>query len=184
MSESDVLKIRRQLINCQHRLFWDIARFTGERWGAIAQLQVLDVYEDAYRSRPRPEITFQARTRKARPDGNRETRQVPVHPALKEILEAYRPPLEAYLFPSRNQPGRPITWSAADKFFRAALFRAGIDQKGISTHSTRRSFITTLYRRGCDLKTLQKITGHRDIKSLLEYVEVSPDRVRSAIALL
>lgn len=184
LTESDVLKIRRQLANRQHRLFWDIARFTGERWGAICQLQVEDVYQNAYRSKPHADITFRAVTRKAAPDGTHATRQVPLHPMLKEILEAYNPELDAYLFPSRQRPARPITFSAADKMFRAALFRAGIDHKGISTHSTRRTFITHLYQKGCDLKTLQKITGHRDLKSLMEYIDVSSDQVSAAIALL
>jgi len=35
LSEADQLKIRKALTNKKHRLFWDVARFTGERWGAI-----------------------------------------------------------------------------------------------------------------------------------------------------
>lgn len=184
LSEVDLIKIRRQLINKEHRLFWDIARFTGERWGAIVQLKVTDVYADPYRSIPHSDITFRAVTRKASPDGNRQTRQVPLHPTLKEILEAYKPPIDDWLFPSRLAAGRHISFQAADDFFRRALERAGIDNRGISTHSTRRSFITTLYLRGVDLSTLQRITGHHDLKSLQRYVEISPDRVRKAICVL
>lgn len=184
MTESDLIKIRRQLSNKEHRLFWDIARFTGERWGAITKLQVSDVYADPYRSVPHEDITFRAQTRKASPDGSRHTRQVPVHPNLKEILEAYKPPKDGWLFPSRIRPDEPISFQAADDFFRKALERANIDRKGISTHSSRRSFITTLYLKGVDLSTLQKITGHQDLKALQRYIEISPDRVRKAIAVL
>lgn len=184
LSESDLTKIRRQLINREHRLFFDVARFTGERWGAICQMHVLDAYKDPYRSCPHDDVTFRAVTRKASPDGKRQTRQVPIHPGLSEILEAYKPPGDGWLFPSRLRPDQPISFQAADDFFRRALERAGIDSKGISTHSTRRSFITTLYLRGVDLSTLQKITGHQDLKSLQKYIEISPDRVRRAIAVL
>lgn len=184
LTETDFIRIRKALVNRKHRLFFDIARWTGERWGAICQLQVGDVYADAYRSTPHAYIQFRAATRKADPSGARSTRQVPVHAQLREILEAFKPPLEAYLFPSMQRPGRPIVWSTADKFLRAALLRAGLDEKGISTHSTRRSFITSLYLRGVDPATLMQVTGHRDIKSLMRYVELSPDRAREAIALL
>jgi len=184
LTESDFAKIRKQLTNRQHRLFFDLARWTGERWGAICQVQVTDVYADAYRSVPHAYITFRAATRKANPNGTRATRQVPVHPQLKEILEGYKPPLEAYLFPSRQRPGRPITWSTADKFLRSALLRAGLDQKGISTHSTRRSFITNLYLKGVDPATLMQVTGHKDVRSLMKYIELSQDRAQAAISLL
>lgn len=184
LTESDILKIRRQLTNKSHRLFWDLARYTGERWGAICKLKVSDVYLDPYRAVPHLDITFPAAIRKASPDGSRATRQVPVHPALKEILEAYKPPDGGWLFPSSTRSGCPITFQAADDFLQRALVAAQLGHKGISTHSTRRSFITALYLRGVDLVTLQKITGHKDLKSLQRYVEISPDRVRRAIAIL
>lgn len=184
LTESDLQKIRRQLDNKTHRLFWDIARYTGERWGAITKLDVGDVYSDPHRGVPHADITFPAAIRKASPDGTRQTRQVPVHPSLQEILEAYKPPVDGWLFPSRTKPGEPMSFQAADDFLRRALEAAQIAHKGISSHSTRRSFITALYLRGVDLATLQKITGHRDLKSLQRYIEISPERVRRAIATL
>lgn len=184
LTESDLQKIRKRLENKMHRLFWDIARYTGERWGAITRLNVSDVYRDPYRALPHTDITFPAAIRKASPDGSRQTRQVPVHPSLAEILEAYKPPADGWLFPSSSRPGEPISFQAADDFLRRALEGAQIAHKGISSHSTRRSFITALYLRGVDLATLQKITGHRDLKSLQRYIEISPERVRRAIAVL
>lgn len=182
LTNSDFVKIRKQFKSQHHRLIFDIARWTGERWGAIVQLRVGDVYENPVLSVPRSEITFTARTRKASPGGQRETRQCPTHPELQGILAAYDPPLSGYLFPAIAHGH--ITWSAADKAFRGAIVRAGLSTRGISTHSTRRSFITALARLGVDVKTLQAITGHHDVKALLRYVEADPDIVRNAIALL
>lgn len=184
LTEVDLIKIRKKLSNKTHRLFWDIARYSGERWGAICQLQVRDVYADPYRSVPCEDITFRAVTRKASPDGSRMTRQVPVHPALKEILEAYKPPGDGWLFPSRLKAHCHLSFQGADDFLRRAIDQAGLQDKGISSHSTRRSFITALYLRGVDLRTLQQITGHHDLKALQRYIEVSPDRVRKAICVL
>lgn len=184
LSEVDYAKIRKQLNSDSHKLFWDIARFTGERWGAIAQLQVSDVYRDPLRSIPHEYITFRASTRKASPTGERHTRQVPVHPTLRDILRAYRAPATSvWLFPSTATTAH-ITQGACDEWLRRAIVKAGLDAKGISTHSTRRSFITQLAERGIDIKTIQRLTGHRDVRCLLGYVEVSEQRLRMAIATL
>jgi integrase/recombinase XerD len=75
-----------------------------------------------------------------------------------------------------------IRW--ADKILRAAVVNAGLDTLGISTHSTRRTFITRLHEQGIDLYTIQQITGHRDLKALGHYVEISSDRIKGAIATL
>jgi integrase/recombinase XerD len=182
ISDLDYAKIRQQLKAKKSRLLLDIARYTGERWGAIIQLRVEDVYDGA--GRPRDYITFRAATRKARPDGQRETRQVPVHPTLKEILEGHKPPSSELLFESPVLPGKPISLRAADFMLRLAIASAGLEHKGYSTHSTRRTFITRLYERGVDLREIQLITGHHDLKALLLYVETDPERVKRAIAVL
>ncbi|MBW4572249.1 MAG: tyrosine-type recombinase/integrase [Tolypothrix carrinoi HA7290-LM1] len=79
---------------------------------------------------------------------------------------------------------KPITLRWADMILRAAVEKAGLSAKGISTHSTRRSFITKLHRNGTDLYTIKKITGHKDFKALERYVEIDSDRVKGAIAAL
>lgn len=185
LSASDCDRIRRSIISKHHLLLWDIARYTGERWGAICQLKVSDVFADAIASVPHPEITFRKSTRKASPSGKQETRQCPVHPELSRLLRAYKPNKSGFLFSSGMGAVNPISFSACDKWLRAAVVRAGLGHRGISTHSTRRSFITILYYdRGVDIKTLQAITGHSDLKSLQRYIEVSDDRKVAAIALL
>jgi integrase/recombinase XerD len=163
-------------------LIWDIAKFTGERWGAILKLRVCDVYDD--KGHPRDEITFRACTRKRSPDGQQKTRQVPLHPQLRDSLDAYKASSKnIWLFPSPKE-NTPLTLRAADLALRRALALAGLESKGISTHSTRRTFITRLHSQGVDLYTLQKITGHQDLKALGRYVEISADRVLNAIAVL
>ncbi|NJM23518.1 MAG: site-specific integrase [Richelia sp. SM1_7_0] len=178
ISDNEYSKIRREFKSEKYRLIWDIAWYTGERWGALVQLRVEDVYQNG---KPRETITFRANTRKARPDGKRETRQVPVHPALRDSLSAYVRYLDGiWLFPAREGV-RHIDIRLADKILRSALTRAGLDHKGISTHSTRRSFITKLNENGVDVATIQKITGHRDLKALAKYIEIPVDRIKGAI---
>ncbi|WP_193196409.1 tyrosine-type recombinase/integrase [Nostoc sp. MG11] len=180
LSDMDYSKIRKQIKSQKYKLLLDLAWYTGERWGALVQLRTEDVYQS--NGLPHDCITFRARTRKAAPDGTRQTRQVPVHSVLLESLRAYKPD-SLWLFPCR-EGNEPITVRWADKILRAAVERAGLDALGISTHSTRRSFITKLHRKGIDLYTIQSITGHRDLKALGHYVEIDGDRIKGAIATL
>lgn len=184
ISDVDYQKIRKSTTDKKYRLLLDIARYTGERWGAIVQLGINDVYDDSMT--PRNSITFRASTRKASPGGKRTTRQVPIHPLLLELLEAYRPEniSSGWLFPSRVNKSNHITLKAADLMFRAAVEAAVLQRKGYSTHSTRRTFITRLWEQGVDLHTIQLLTGHSDTKSLVRYIEADPERIKKAIALL
>lgn len=184
LSDSEYFKIRREIRSSKYKLLLDLAWYTGERWGALVQLKYEDVYQNG---KPRDTITFRANTRKARPDGKRETRQVPVHRSLFDSLKEYKPDTvpspECYLFPGQK-PNTHIALRLADKILRAATERAGLENKGISTHSTRRSFITKLHEKGTDIYVIQKITGHKDLKALSRYIEVPADRIAGAIALL
>jgi integrase/recombinase XerD len=189
LTHEDCSKIRTKIKSRKYKLLFDLACYTGERWGALVQLRVADVYTED--GNVREYINFRARTRKSRPNSNRKAqpakrknRQVPVHPVLKEILLAYKPESDSlYLFPARLGD-KPITLRWGDAILRAAVDKAGLSAKGISTHSTRRSFITNLANKGINLAMIKKITGHTDLKVLSAYIEVSEDDIKNAIATL
>ena len=44
--------------------------------------------------------------------------------------------------------------------------------------------ITRLYKNGTDLMTIKQITGHKDIKSLIRYIELDENRAIGAIQAL
>lgn len=181
LSNLEYSKVRSYIKVQKYKLLLDLAWYTGERWGALVQLKVSDCYFDG---KPRQYINFPAETRKASPDGTHSTRQVPTHQILFEALSAYKPDTGSiYMFPDRTGD-KPITLRWGDKILRAAVERAGFAALGISTHSTRRSFITHLHSNGVDLYTIKQITGHKDFKTLERYVQISSDRVKGAIATL
>ncbi|MBN3944124.1 site-specific integrase [Nostoc sp. NMS9] len=188
LTYAECSKIRTQIRSRKYKLLFDLAWYTGERWGALVQLRVADVYTDD--GNAREYINFRARTRKAKPNSKRKAqsarknRQVPVHPVLREILLTYKPESDSvWLFPNREED-KPITLRWADAILRAAVDKAGLSAKGISTHSTRRSFITNLANKGINLAMIKKITGHADLKVLSAYIEVSEDDMKNAIATL
>ena len=186
-TSEDINKIRRAFDIPHHRCIFEIALFTGERMGAIVQLQVTDVYRDATNSIPHDVITFQARTRKARPGEARETRQVPLHPDLKSYLESYQPETEGFLFPGRANKANlsatnHISYDSVYQYWQRKFLELGIDHRGFSTHSSRKWLITNLVRNGTDLKTVQNITGHKNVNVLLGYVGESLEISKNALA--
>ncbi len=182
LTDAELDRIFRNLKSREHKLFFVIARFTGERLGAIARLKFSDVYD--VQGNPLKEITFPASIRKASPDGTRSTRQIFIFQRLADGLEAYRPKDcdRLWLFPSSIKDGCPITWSAADKWLRSAIERTGLEHRGISGHSLRRSFITKLYESGMDIHNIQQITGHKSLAVLQKYIGKNPAKLKQALS--
>lgn len=180
-SDDSYKQLKDCLPSARDRLIVAIAFYTGERLGAVIQLETSMVYADARRAIVLDAITFPARARK----GKKDTRQTPIHEALKEILQSYQPPIEGkWLFPSPRNNEDHLSFSAFDKMLRKALEKAGLSNHGFSPHSFRRTFITRLHEKKVSIKTIQAITKHRSINSLSEYIDVSDDAVKSAISLL
>ena len=184
LDDSDYKKIQAILEGEHNKLIVSILRYTGERIGAVIQLKIADIYSDPGRSLVLPEITFRAQTRKASPTGERHTRQVMVAIPLKRELQIYSPPMSGWLFPSPANPENHISRQAVDKSFRDAVRKAGLIRKGLSLHSFRRTAITKLAEAGVPLSTIRDITGHRNIETLKEYVEVSDRERQRAIDIL
>jgi integrase/recombinase XerD len=71
---------------------------------------------------------------------------------------------------------------SASRILREAFDRIGIE--GASTHSLRRTALTTMSNNGIPLRIIQEVSGHRSLEVLEEYLAVRDDQVRGAIASL
>ena len=60
--------------------------------------------------------------------------------------------------------------------------RAGVN--GASSHSGRRTFITTLAAKGVSVRVLAALAGHANISTTQSYIDVNDDMKRQAVALL
>jgi integrase/recombinase XerD len=117
--------------------------------------------------------------------GNKQ-RVIPLgRPAIKAIgdyLAELRPrlvraaPDSPWLFVSRGGRGltREMLWILVKKYVR----RVGLNVK-VSPHTLRHSFATHLLAGGADLRTVQELLGHANIRTTQHYTHVDRDRLKA-----
>lgn len=159
----------------RYRALWAIQRWTAARISEALALRWADLNGC---------ITFRRATTKTK-----ATRQVPVAAALLAALAEYRAAWEAEhghppapseaLFPAAGSTTSPMSRQAADKALRATCEALGL--QGVSTHSFRRSLAQAAVGRGVPLHVVQRITGHKSLGSLGEYLQASEAEVLAAI---
>lgn len=88
-----------------------------------------------------------------------------------------------FLFPASRLTEDPLTGrlgryhlhpTAMQRHIKTAARRSGI-QKPVTCHSLRRSFATEMLRAGYDVRTVQRLMGHRDVRTTMIYVEAVSD---------
>jgi len=186
LTDRECSKLLSIVTNPKHRLLLVIAKFTGERFGAIIQLRVADVYANIERGELRAAICFRASTRKASPKGKRNTREVPLsNQDFRKELQAYRPLQDSeWLFPNYRCPEKHMTFQNAYNFLMEAVDEAGLADRGISTHSFRRTLASRLSELGVGLATIQQIIGHKRVETTRRYVDVSDRQISEELRLI
>ncbi|MDX2243024.1 MAG: integron integrase [Leptolyngbyaceae cyanobacterium bins.302] len=85
-----------------------------------------------------------------------------------------------FVFPAKSQCCDPCSGqigryhlhpSSVQKALKQAVFQAGI-QKRVSCHTFRHSFATHLLQSGYDIRTIQELLGHKDVKTTMIYTHV------------
>jgi len=145
---------------------------TGARNAEVTHLKVSDI--DSQR------MVVHIRDGKGRKD-----RDVMLSPKLLAALRAqwrlYHRKPSAWLFSNNynHASDRPIDTKTVWHACHEAAKRAGI-QKRTHPHTLRHCFATHLYEAGADLRTIQILLGHEDLKDTLIYVHLSTPHLKAA----
>ena len=162
----------------RNRAMFLLTCWGGLRVGEVAALRYGDVMNENHQVRQ--EIRLLAMQTK----GGVE-RTVYVNERLQKELQAYakeltRVNLTDPFFYTQKRKG--FTANTLAQHFFWLYKRAGLN--GASSHSGRRTFITTLAAKGVSVRVLAALAGHAAISTTQKYIDVNDDMKRQAVALI
>ena len=161
----------------RNRAMFLVTLYAGLRVGEVASLRYMDVLDAD--NEVRDEIRLDASVTK----GN-EARTVFVNAKLRKELQYYisvtpYQNLADKLFYTQKNEG--FTANTLTQFFHYLYKAAHVD--GATSHSGRRTFITTLANKGVSVRLLASLVGHKNISTTQFYIDVNDDMKRSAVEL-
>ena len=161
----------------RNRLMLLMTHWAGMRVGEVAALKIADVRNTD--GSIKQEIRLDAGQAKGR-----HARVVFVNESLRKKIAQYLKQIEAKandhsLFNTLKRAA--FSANTLCQAMNAIYRRAGID--GATSHSGRRSFITTLARKGIGVRVLASLAGHRSIATTQAYIDVNDEMKRSAVEL-
>lgn len=161
-------EIRRMLDvtkNTKHRLMLALAYGAGLRVSEVVSLRVGDLDLD--------ELTIHIKQAKGRKD------------RISVVPEKLRADLKQLMtgklhgnFVFESERGGRLTTRTAQKIFEHALARTGIT-KHATFHSLRHSFATHLLENGVDIRYVQVLLGHDNIRTTQRYTQVTNPKLKS-----
>jgi integrase/recombinase XerD len=168
-----------QLINSadgpMHRVWLLTLYATGMRREELVQLKVTDIDS--------PRMLIHIHQGKGKQD-----RDVMLSPKLLEELREYwrsmNPKPETFLFPGGGRAHNKDIPMSAKSIWHAvknAARRAGL-QKRVHPHTLRHCFATHLLESGADLRTIQLLLGHADLKTTSRYLHMSERHLKATLS--
>lgn len=97
--------------------------------------------------------------------------------ATRKLIDSSLP-----LFPTHRGPRRHFSPNTLSQYFYWLYRRAGVSNA--SSHSGRKTFLTSLAGQGINVFVLAKLAGHLDIKTTMRYVTTGDDVLRKAVELV
>jgi len=160
ISEEKILTHLLDVKNIKHKTLLLLAYSAGLRVSEVVNLQIADIDSD------RMQISIVCAKGK-------KDRIVPLSRSililLREYYKKYKP--KKWLFEGQ-EPALPYSSRSAQIIFKDAYKAVKLPPK-TSFHSLRHSYATHLLDNGTDVKYIQKLLGHNDIKTTLRYLHVT-----------
>ncbi len=169
LSEGELLRLFEAIDNIKHLAIVYLLYGSGLRRAELLQLKI----DDVFWSRNQVRIN----SGKGRKDRMVNLSQVNKE-VLKNYFNSYKPAI--YLFEG-TKAGKPYSASSVAAIIKKATKAAGITKK-VTPHVLRHSFATHLMDNGIAIPKIQKLLGHKDIKTTLIYTHLTTKSVAEVVS--
>lgn len=165
LSRSEIKKILATINNTKHHLIIAMTYGSGLRVSEVVKLKVQDIDLEG--------LTLMIRQGKGKKD-----RQTILSPTCIGELEKFmtNKNSDEYIFISER--GGKLSIATAQKVFYKALKKAKI-KKPATFHSLRHSFATHLLENGVDIRYVQELLGHQNIRTTQRYTQVTNPKLKN-----
>lgn len=182
LTEKDMKRVMVQIARSafpeRNRCAMQLSWLAGMRVGEIAALSVSDVVDAD--GNVRSEIQLKA----AQTKGDKGRTVLLNAQAQAEIAFYVRTLKQATPFDPlfRSRVGKRFSANSLCQVFLRIYDAAGLDRA--TSHSGRRTFITTLAHKGVSVRVLAELAGHRSIATTQRYIELNENVLRAAVELV
>lgn len=165
LSRNEILRMIESLSNQKHKLLIALSYGAGFRVSEAVNLKIRDIDLD--------QMTIHIKQAKGRKD------RITVFPErLKEEIQTLISGRDENDFVFESERGGKITTRTAQKIFEKALRRSEI-KKNATFHSMRHSFATHLLENGVDVRYVQELLGHQNIRTTQRYTQVTNPKLKN-----
>lgn len=165
LSREEIRNIVESIKNLKHKLMLSLAYGAGLRISEVVSLKVKDVNLE--------ELTIHLKNAKGKKD------RITILPEkLVSEIQNFIIGKDKDDFVFCSERGGNLTTRTAQKIFECSLKKTGI-QKEATFHSLRHSFATHLLENGVDVRHVQELLGHQNIRTTQIYTHVTNPKLRN-----
>jgi integrase/recombinase XerD len=170
LSANEVERIIKAVGNIKYRTLMMVIYGAGLRVSEAVNLRIADIDKDR--------MTLHIRCAKGGKDRFVILSPV-VYLALRDYWKACK--FKEYVFPSYNNPNKPLSTHRALQIFKEAKEKVGITKSG-GIHGLRHAFATHLLESGADIFAIKALLGHASIQSTVRYLDFVPNRHQNLVS--
>ena len=164
----------------RNRCVFQLGYLSGMRIGEIAALKISDVLAEDGALRGQIQLT-------AEQTKGREARTVRVSTQLQTELAAFLRTLPSERKIANmpliiNKIGLAFSANGLCQLMLKLYDAAGLDRA--TSHSTRRTFITTLAHKGVNVRVLAELAGHKSIATTQRYIDLNENILQAAVEMI
>lgn len=165
LTRAECIYLFSQITNPKHRVIILLTYGSGIRLGEVVSLR----WED---------VLFAEHQIHIKGGKGKKDRKVMLPYAVVEALTDYRRSFATreWVFEGQYR-GERYSERSVQEVMRAARIKSGLEKRA-TVHTLRHSFATHLLESGTDLRFIQELLGHKDIKTTTIYTHVSPKAVK------